>query len=86
MAPKPPAMSFDEEYERHAHIEAKPVGHVGRGGAGNVFDHTHAHVHAHDSSSRKTSDASSLASSSSSGSGRSAGILERLSKTLSRNH
>ncbi|EMR64299.1 hypothetical protein UCREL1_8722 [Eutypa lata UCREL1] len=86
VAPKPPAMSFDEEYERHAHIEAKPVGHVGRGGAGNVFDHTHTHAHAHDSSSRKTSDASSLASSSSSGSGRSAGILERLSKTLSRNH
>ncbi|KAK7753993.1 hypothetical protein SLS62_004092 [Diatrype stigma] len=83
VAPKPPAMSFDEEYQRHAHIEAKPVGHVGRGGAGNVYDHTAGRD---PSSSRKVSDASSHNSSSSSGSGRSGRFLDRLSKTLSRNH
>lgn len=81
--PKPPAMSFDEEYQRHAHIETKPVGHVGRGGAGNVYDHTGRE---NNSSSRKASDASSHASSSSSGSGRSGRFLDRLGKTLSRNH
>ncbi len=80
VAPKPPAMSFDEEYGRKARIEGKAVGHVGRGGAGNVYDHTTGAI----SASRKTSDASSLASSSSSGSGRS-GFLGRLSTTLSRN-
>ncbi|RYO82736.1 hypothetical protein DL764_009569 [Monosporascus ibericus] len=78
-APKPPAMSFDEEYQRQAHIEDKPVGHVGRGGAGNVYGHTAATP-----SARKSSDASSD-SSSSSGSSRS-GIIGRLSKTLSRHH
>ena len=78
IAPKPPAMSFDEEYQRQAHIEDKPVGHVGRGGAGNVYGHTAATP-----SARKSSDASS--DTSSSGSSRS-GIVDRLSKTFSRHH
>ena len=79
---RPPALSFDEEYRRQARAGAKPVGHVGRGGAGNVYAHVDATVPV----GRKTSDASSCASSDSGASGRSSGFLGRLSKTLSRNH
>ena len=82
VAPRPPALSFEEEYRRQARAGAKPVSHVGRGGAGNVYARVDAIVPA---TERKTSDASSCASSDSSTSGRS-GFLGRLSKTLSRNH
>ncbi|KAI1394337.1 uncharacterized protein F4822DRAFT_45400 [Hypoxylon trugodes] len=64
VAAEKPVLSFDEEFAHQSHIEQKPVGYVGRGGAGNVYG-------AGSSSSnttRKASDASSQHSSSSSGS------------------
>jgi hypothetical protein len=72
--PPQPSMSLDEEYDRQLQIEQKPVGHVGRGGAGNVFG-----------SARKASDASSRRSSSSTNSDGS-GFWRRLSKSVSRGH
>ncbi|KAI2473161.1 hypothetical protein F4781DRAFT_224064 [Annulohypoxylon bovei var. microspora] len=57
-----PVMSFDEEFTHKSHIEQKPVGYVGRGGAGNVYGASEP------SNVRKGSDASSHHSSSSTGS------------------
>ncbi|KAI1418358.1 hypothetical protein F5Y13DRAFT_149031 [Hypoxylon sp. FL1857] len=57
-----PVLSFDEEFARQSHIEQKPVGYVGRGGAGNIYGATGP------STIRKGSDASSQHSTSSSGS------------------
>ncbi|KAI1402505.1 hypothetical protein F4819DRAFT_454161 [Hypoxylon fuscum] len=54
-----PVLSFDEEFAHQSHIEQKPVGYVGRGGAGNVYGAAGA------SAARKGSDASSQHSSSS---------------------
>ncbi|KAI1808864.1 hypothetical protein F4811DRAFT_3905 [Daldinia bambusicola] len=59
-----PVLSFDEEFTHKSHIEQKPVGYVGRGGAGNVYGSGPGFG----TGSRKGSDASSQHSSSSSGS------------------
>lgn len=68
-----PTMSFEELYKVQSHIEEKPQGHVGRGGAGNVYN------------TRKGSDAASHRSSfSSTDSSKSSGFLARLSQTISR--
>ncbi|KAH9907000.1 hypothetical protein F4778DRAFT_608454 [Xylariomycetidae sp. FL2044] len=81
-----PTLSFDEEYRRQAHMEQKPIGHVGRGGAGNVYTSSSSSS-SMTTNSRKASDASSQhsdqSSSSSIGSLRS-GFLTRLSETFSR--
>ncbi|KAI0893432.1 hypothetical protein F4806DRAFT_498947 [Annulohypoxylon nitens] len=58
-----PVMSFDEEFASKSHIEQKPVGYVGRGGAGNVYGASGPTL-----TTRKGSDASSQHSSSSTGS------------------
>ncbi|KAK9769763.1 hypothetical protein AB5N19_09659 [Seiridium cardinale] len=70
-------VSFDEQYKLQSHIEGRPTGHVGRGGAGNVYGASSA------SSQRKDSDASSHRSNSSSGSVKS-GFLRRLSSVSSK--
>ncbi|KAI1847051.1 hypothetical protein JX265_006756 [Neoarthrinium moseri] len=69
-----PQLSFDELYKIQSLAEEKPAGHVGRGGAGNVYG---------SGSLRKESDASSHRSNSSSGSIKS-GFLKRLSSVSSK--
>jgi hypothetical protein len=71
-------VSFDEQYKLQSHIEDRSTGHVGRGGAGNVFGSSIV-----PSSQRKASDASSQRSNSSSGSIKS-GFLKRLSSISSK--
>ncbi|KAH8671523.1 hypothetical protein BX600DRAFT_510191 [Xylariales sp. PMI_506] len=77
-----PVMSFDEQYKISSQMESKPMGHVGRGGAGNTYDNT---SRSPSDASRRTSDASvrSHASDASSKSAKS-GFLARLSQTISR--
>ncbi|KAI3333248.1 hypothetical protein F4824DRAFT_472724 [Ustulina deusta] len=71
---KRPVMSFDEEFKLQSQIEQKRVGHVGRGGAGNIYDVATPNPRRKDSSSSHSS-TSSL---------RSGGIIERVSSAFSR--
>ncbi|KAK5634708.1 hypothetical protein RRF57_010421 [Xylaria bambusicola] len=71
---KRPVMSFDEEFKLQSQLEQKRVGHVGRGGAGNIFDA------ASPNPQRKNSSSSSSSTSSS----RSVGFVERASSAFSR--
>ncbi|KAF2967734.1 hypothetical protein GQX73_g5792 [Xylaria multiplex] len=71
-----PVMSFDDELKLHSQIEQKRVGHVGRGGAGNIFDV------ASPSPQRKDSDGGSSVSSTASS--RSTRLVERVSSAFSR--
>ncbi|TGJ79993.1 hypothetical protein E0Z10_g8779 [Xylaria hypoxylon] len=71
---KRPVMSFDEQLKLQSQIEQKRIGHVGRGGAGNIYDAA--------SPGRKGSSGSNSVSSS--GSSRSSGFIERVSSAFSR--
>ncbi|KAI4860715.1 hypothetical protein F4820DRAFT_97623 [Hypoxylon rubiginosum] len=73
-----PVLSFDEEFAHQSHVEQKPIGYVGRGGAGNIY----AANDVKPSAARKGSDASSQHSSSSTGS--LSNIWSRLSHSRSR--
>ncbi|KAI1129106.1 hypothetical protein F5Y10DRAFT_238886 [Nemania abortiva] len=68
---KRPLMSFDEEFKLQSQIEEKRIGHVGRGGAGNIYDA------AVPSPKRKDSDALSASSVASS-------VVDRVSSVFSR--
>ncbi|KAI0012523.1 hypothetical protein F4779DRAFT_567922 [Xylariaceae sp. FL0662B] len=82
VAVQKPVLSFDEEFARQSQLEQKPVGHVGRGGAGNVYN-ANATAAGADVPPRKGSDASSQYSGSSAGSRRD-GFWTRLSQSVSR--
>ncbi|KAI2606445.1 uncharacterized protein GGS25DRAFT_501302 [Hypoxylon fragiforme] len=63
-----PVLSFDEEFAHQTNIEQKPVGYVGRGGAGNVYGAGSGDNNSNNNGTRKSSDASSQHSASSAGS------------------
>ncbi|GAP83198.1 hypothetical protein SAMD00023353_0402120 [Rosellinia necatrix] len=71
VAEQRPVLSFDDELRLQSHMEQKRVGHVGRGGAGNVFDD------AAPSPRRKDSDGASSTSSAGSFVGRVSSVFAR---------
>jgi hypothetical protein len=77
-----PLMSFDEQYKLQSHIECRASGHVGRGGAGNVYA-SGSVAPVTPGGRRKDSDASSRHSNSSASSVKS-GFLARLTTMQSR--
>lgn len=77
-----PMLSFDEQYKLQSHIEGRLSGHVGRGGAGNVYADGASPI-TPGAGHRKDSDASSRHSNGSTGSTRS-GFLARLTTISSR--